>query len=105
MLISLITGVYGGTHASLQTLFQAAIILSDNFQAFFLITWTITLTGKYVDFKYFGWHPLLETLALVCFSYGMITLHYSRMPHPYALMRHFDLTTNVICQDEGRGIE
>lgn len=56
---------------------------------FLVVTWIVTFTSG-TSFYWFGWHPLLESLSIALFTYGILTLQPTAHPRTKAagLTRH-----------------
>ncbi|KAI9569040.1 hypothetical protein HD554DRAFT_2021107, partial [Boletus coccyginus] len=57
---------------------------------FALSTWAIIFTNDPTSLGWFAFHPLLQSLAIGCFTYGISTLQPTSQPHTKAagLQRH-----------------
>ncbi|GJE86961.1 cytochrome b561 [Phanerochaete sordida] len=71
----------GDGFASAVALVSAAVFL--------VVTWIATFASG-TSFYWFGWHPLFQSLSILCFTYGIVTLQPTAHPKTKAagLTRH-----------------
>jgi len=69
---------------------SASAVVWVSLIVFLVATWAIVLTNDPASLGWAQYHPPLQSLAITCFSYGILTLQPTSQPHTKAagLVRH-----------------